>query len=128
MPEIETTYTDILLEKQDGVATITINRPETLNAFTPDTLREMIDAFNRVRDDGEVGVAVLTGAGERGFCSGGDMRWEQQGGVKDLQQDNVMLGLYEAMRDCLKPVIARVNGYAIGGGNHLAYHCDFTIA
>ena len=128
MPETATAYEDILFEQSDGVATIAIYRPKTLNAFTPNTLREMIDAFGRVREDGEVGVAVLTGAGDRGFCSGGDMRWEAQGGVRELKGDNVMVGLYNAMRDCLKPVIARVNGYAIGGGNHLAYHCDFTIA
>lgn len=126
--QTETTYSDILFDVADGVATITINRPKRLNAFTPHTLREMIDAFDRVRDDGQVGVAVLSGAGGRAFCAGGDMEWEADGGLEELKIDNVMVGLYDAMRDCLKPVIARVDGYAIGGGNHLAYHCDITIA
>lgn len=128
MTETETTYKDILFDVTDAVATVTINRPKRLNAFTPHTLREMIDAFERIRGDGAVGVVVLTGAGERAFCAGGDMEWEKDGGLQDLKADNVMVGLYDAMRDCLKPVIARVDGYAIGGGNHLAYHCDFTIA
>lgn len=128
MTQTETAYTDILFDVADGMATVTINRPQRLNAFTPHTLREMIDAFNRIRDDRAVGVAVLTGAGERAFCAGGDMEWEKDGGLEELKVDNVMVGLYDAMRDCLKPVIARVDGYAIGGGNHLAYHCDFTIA
>lgn len=128
MTQTETAYTDILFDVADGMATVTINRPQRLNAFTPHTLREMIDAFNQIRDDRAVGVAVLTGAGERAFCAGGDMEWEKDGGLEELKVDNVMVGLYDAMRDCLKPVIARVDGYAIGGGNHLAYHCDFTIA
>lgn len=128
MTETETEYTDILFDVADSVATVTIDRPKRLNAFTPHTLREMIDAFDRIRDDGSVGVAVLTGTGERAFCAGGDMEWEQDGGLEELKVDNVMVGLYDAMRGCLKPVIARVDGYAIGGGNHLAYHCDFTIA
>lgn len=128
MTHTETAYADILFEVSDGVATVTIDRPKRMNAFTPDTLREMIDAFERIRADGEVGVAVLTGAGERAFCAGGDMEWERDGGLEELKADNVMVGLYDAMRDCLKPIIARVDGYAIGGGNHLAYHCDFTIA
>src|SRR5579875_503956 len=115
------------------MATVTINRPEKLNAFTPATLWEMIDAVNRAGSDRSVGVIVLTGAGDRAFCVGGDMSWEKEGGLKELRRqmggpEDPVYGLYEALRACLKPVIARVRGWCIGGGNHLAYHCDFTIA
>lgn len=126
-----TAYQEILFAKERGVATITINREKRGNAFMPSTLRELIDAFGRAGADAEVGVVVLTGAGGRFFCAGGDMAWEQEGGLREMLEDptlNVMNQLYDAMRACLKPIIARVDGYAIGGGNHLAYHCDLTIA
>lgn len=125
------TFEEILYAKDRGVATITINREKRGNAFMPSTLREMMDAFTRAGEDGEVGVVVLTGAGDRFFCAGGDMAWEKEGGLQEMMEDpslNVMCHLYDAMRDCRKPIIARVDGYAIGGGNHLAYHCDMTIA
>ena len=133
MTQAATDYTDVLYDVTDAVATITINRPDKLNSFTPVTVREMIDAFRRAGDDSTVGVIVLTGAGERAFCAGGDMNWEKEGGLKELREnkgggDDFMVGLYEAMRECRKPIIARVRGWCIGGGNHLAYHCDFTIA
>lgn len=129
------TYQDILFDKADGVARITINRPETYNAFRGSTLREMIEAFENLKDDRDIGVVVLTGAGEKAFCSGGDVRWEAEGSLEFDSKDSMQSEagqlvdrLYEIMRTCHKPIIARVNGYAIGGGNHLAYFCDFTIA
>ncbi|MFQ5503199.1 MAG: enoyl-CoA hydratase-related protein [Planctomycetota bacterium] len=128
-------YEDILFRTGDGVAHITINRPRKYNAFRGSTLREMIHAFRSAADDREVGVIVLTGAGEKAFCAGGDVQWEAEGSL-ETESDDAMKSeagelvdeLYEVMRTCYKPTIARVNGYAIGGGNHLAYFCDFTIA
>jgi 2-ketocyclohexanecarboxyl-CoA hydrolase len=123
MPE----YQDILFERSDGIARITINRPRVYNAFRGETLREMIDAYRHIKDDRRVGVVVLTGTGDKAFCSGGDVHWEAQGSLKG-EAMQLVAELYEAMRFSYKPTIARVNGYAIGGGNHLAYICDFTIA
>jgi dihydroxynaphthoic acid synthetase len=120
-------YSDIIFDKKnDGSAWLWINRPKTYNAFRGPTLEQLIDAYQRIREDREIGVVVLSGMGEKAFCSGGDVSWEAQGGLADAGR--LVLGLYDAMRDCLKPTIARVNGYSIGGGNHLAYMCDFTIA
>ncbi len=116
-------YQDILYTVRDDVARITINRPEVLNAFTPRTLDEMQDALVKAGTDREVGVVVITGAGERAFCAGGDINWEQ---TDDFQDHEYQLHNY--IIDCPKPVIARVNGYAIGGGNHMAYMCDLTVA
>jgi 2-ketocyclohexanecarboxyl-CoA hydrolase len=117
------TYTDILYSTSAGVATIAINRPKRLNAFTGDTLAELQDAFVRAGDDHSVGVIVLTGVGDRAFCSGGDIHWEAAGG---LEGHDFQLG--RQIIEHRKPVIARVRGYAVGGGNHLAYCCDLTIA
>jgi len=116
-------YTDILYRVDDSVATITINPPEKLNAFTGQTLAELSDAIARSEKDRNVGVIVLTGAGDRAFSSGGDAKWELEGGTQDFDWH-----LGRQIVECLKPTIARVNGYAIAGGNHLAYFCDFTIA
>lgn len=121
-------HNDILLDVHNGIGKITINRPEVLNAFTPVTLKEMISAVDDFREDDRVGVLVLTGSGDRSFCAGGDVKWET---TEEFREDaGIVLThrLYAAIRRCLKPIIARVNGYAIGGGNHLAYMCDFTIA
>ena len=118
-----TDYSDILYRVENQVATVAINRPKTLNAFTQHTLNEMEDAIRRAEADRDVGVLVITGAGERAFSSGGDVNWEAEGGVQ--RED---YNLADMIVDCPKPVIARVNGYAIGGGNHLAYFCDITIA
>jgi dihydroxynaphthoic acid synthetase len=120
------TYQDILYDKRDQVARITINRPRQYNAFTGDTLKELMLAFEDAAADEEVGVVVLTGAGDRAFCAGGDVNWEKQGGLRRQVLEPYML--HVAVSRCPKPVIARVNGYAIGGGNHLAYFCDFTVA
>lgn len=119
-------YQDIIYEKRDQVARITINRPKQYNAFTGDTLKELTLAFEDASSDGEVGVVVLTGAGDKAFSAGGDVSWEKSSGG-----DRVILEPYTlhfTISRCLKPVIARVNGYAIGGGHHLAYYCDFTVA
>lgn len=116
-------YTDVLYVIEAGVCTIKINRPERLNAFDGHTIEELRDAVRRSDVDHAVGVIVLTGAGERSFSSGGDVQWEVEGGLKGHDWH-----LGAEIVACSKPVIARVNGYAIGGGHHLAYFCDFTIA
>jgi dihydroxynaphthoic acid synthetase len=129
----EHTYTHILYGVDAGVATVTINRPEKLNAFTPHTICEMTEAVVGAGHDPSVGVIVITGAGERAFSAGGDVEIENEDvytGAGD-QADGfraVVSRLYAAIRDSLKPVIARVDGYAIGGGHHMAYMCDLTIA
>ncbi len=121
-------YQDILHEEKEGVGRITINRPNTLNAFRARTVDELIDAFKVSGWNREIGVVVLSGAGERAFCVGGDQS------AHDGQYDGrgtVGLAIEElqsVIRDIPKPVIARVNGYAIGGGNVLATICDLTIA
>lgn len=116
-------YEDITYDVRDLVATITINRPKSLNAFTGATIAELERAIEVATGDRNVGVLVLTGAGDRAFCAGGDVKWEAGGGLQALEFD-----LGRRIVDCPKPVIARVNGYAIGGGNHVAYFCDFTVA
>lgn len=123
-------YEDILYEKAEGIARITINRPEVRNAFRPETVSELIDAFARVRDDDQVGVAILTGQGDQAFCSGGDQRVRGHGGYVGADQIprlNV-LDLQRQIRLLPKAVIAAVAGYAIGGGHVLHLVCDLTIA
>ncbi|MBI2162465.1 MAG: enoyl-CoA hydratase/isomerase family protein [Candidatus Rokubacteria bacterium] len=119
-------YKDILYETKDHVARITINRPKQYNAFTGDTLKELTLAFEDAGGDDEVGVVVLTGAGDKAFCAGGDVNWEKEGGLERQVLEPYTLHL--TVSRCAKPVIARVNGYAVGGGNHLQYFCDFTVA
>ncbi len=124
------TYTDILFEKSGGIAKITFNRPEVRNAFRPKTLFELIDAFNRANEDPEVGVVLLTGAGDKAFCSGGDQRVRGVGGYvgdDDVPRLNA-LDLQRTIKYLPKPVIAVVAGYAIGGGHVLHLMCDLTIA
>lgn len=133
MAEAASEYTDILYDVDKAVATITINRPKALNAFTPHTIREMTRAMRVAGRDRSVGVIVIRGAGERAFSAGGDVSIEDEAtftGLEDAANafDNIMKELYREFRDCLKPIIARVDGYAIGGGHHMAYLCDFTIA
>ena len=123
-------YEDILYETRPGIAKITINRPEVRNAFRPKTLFELSDAFNRARDDLDVGVIIFTGAGDKAFCSGGDQRVRGDDGYKDdhgVGRLNV-LDLQVQIRRLPKPVIAMVAGYAIGGGHVLHIVCDLTIA
>ncbi len=127
-------YTDIVYEHGEedaaGIAKVTINRPEVRNAFRPETVMEMIDAFSHARDDASIGVVLLTGAGQEAFCSGGDQRVRGHGGyvgADRIPRLNV-LDLQRLIRTLPKPVIALVAGYAIGGGNVLATVCDLTIA
>lgn len=123
-------FEDILFERQGSVAKITINRPRVYNAFRPLTNKEMLKAFEICRDDSSIGVVILTGAGDKAFCSGGDQNVKGRGGYLDengVPHLNV-LDLHKAIRSLPKPVIAMVNGYAIGGGNVLQVVCDLTIA
>ena len=123
-------YTDIRYETAEGIAKITINRPEVRNAFRPTTLFELSHAFNVARDDAEIGVIILTGEGDQAFCSGGDQRVRGDDGYKDSRgvgRLNV-LDLQVQIRRTPKPVIAMVAGYAIGGGHVLHVCCDLTIA
>jgi dihydroxynaphthoic acid synthetase len=116
-------YTDIIYEVKNGVVRITINRPERMNSFTPHTLDELTHAVQSAEREKNVGVVVLTGAGERAFCAGGDVSAEGEGKLVQGEYD-----FHTTLGRCLKPIIARVNGYAIGGGNHIAYFCDITVA
>ncbi len=123
-------YTDIVYETAEGIAKITINRPEVRNAFRPTTLFELSSAFTAARDDPDIGVIILTGAGDQAFCSGGDQRIRGDDGYVDPQgvgRLNV-LDLQVQIRRTPKPVIAMVAGYAIGGGHVLHVCCDLTIA
>src|SRR5437870_2981488 len=123
-------YTDIRYETAEGIAKITINRPEVRNAFRPKTLFELSDAFDAARDDPAVGVIIFTGEGPEAFCSGGDQRIRGDDGYVDDQgigRLNV-LDLQVQIRRLPKPVVAMVAGYAIGGGHVLHVVCDLTIA
>lgn len=123
-------YSDILFEQHGRVARITINRPEVYNAFRPQTVMEMLDAVAYTREAQNVGVLLLTGAGDKAFCSGGDQNYKSRGGYRDADGTprlNV-LDIHKAIRSLTKPVIAMVNGYAIGGGNVLNVVCDLSIA
>ena len=123
-------YEDILFDKTDGIAKITINRPEMHNAFRPLTINEMTEAFADAGEDPDIGVVLLTGAGGRAFCSGGDQRVRGHGGyVHDSGVPRLnVLPLQRYIRSMPKPVIALVAGYAIGGGHVLHVICDLTIA
>jgi naphthoate synthase len=123
-------YGDIRYEVAEGVAKLTICRPEVRNAFRPQTLFELSDAFETARDDPEVGVVVLTGEGPLAFCSGGDQRVRGDDGYRDekgVGRLNV-LDLQVQIRRLPKPVVAMVAGYAIGGGHVLHLVCDLTVA
>jgi naphthoate synthase len=123
-------YDDILYDTWDGIAKITINRPEVRNAFRPTTVFEMSRAFEVARDDPEIGVVILTGAGTEAFCSGGDQRIRGDDGYVDARGTGRLnvLDLQIQIRRLPKPVIAMVAGYAIGGGHVLHVVCDLTIA
>ena len=122
--------TDVLYEVEDGLATITINRPERMNAFRARTVDELIWCFKRAWADGEVGVVCLTGAGERAFCTGGDQKQRAESGDYGPSESGLfeVEYLHRLIREIPKPVIAAVAGYAIGGGHVLALLCDVTIA
>jgi naphthoate synthase len=125
-----TKFTDILYEKAEGIAKITINRPDVRNAFRPLTIREMGQAFEDAREDPNVGVIILTGAGTEAFCSGGDQRVRgDKGYVGDDQVPRLnVLDLQRQIRTLPKPVVAMVAGFAVGGGHVLHVVCDLTIA
>ncbi len=128
-------YTDVRYQTAEGMAKVTICRPEVRNAFRPQTLFELSDAFHRAQDDPSVGVVILTGEGPLAFCSGGDQRIRGDDGY--IGDDEVagrgigrlnVLDLQIQIRRCPKPVVAMVAGYAIGGGHVLHVVCDLTIA
>lgn len=124
------TYSDILFEIAEGIAKITINRVERRNAFRPETVSQLIDAFYRAHHDNQIGAIILTGAGNEAFCSGGDQKvrgdegYIDEGGTPHLN----VLDLQMQIRRCPKPVVAMVAGYAIGGGHVLHLVCDLSIA
>jgi naphthoate synthase len=128
-------YEDILYERGEAIARITINRPEVHNAFRPQTLAELRDAFRRARDDTEVGAIIFTGAGGEAFCSGGDQRIRGDDGYigdDEVAQQGVgrldVGDLHVQMRRTPKPILAAVAGYAVGGGQILHLVCDLSIA
>ncbi|TQN31813.1 1,4-dihydroxy-2-naphthoyl-CoA synthase [Haloactinospora alba] len=130
-------YSDIIYETAEGIAKITINRPHRHNAFRPQTLFELQEAFNVARDDSDVGVIILTGAGEQAFCSGGDQKIRGEDGYLGGDDDAAarqgigrlnVLDLQVQIRRLPKPVVCMVAGYAIGGGHVLHVCCDLTIA
>lgn len=123
-------YSEIKFEFYEGIGKITINRERYRNAFTPQTVKELIDAFNICREDGKIRVIVLTGAGDKAFCSGGDMNVKGIGGYIDdngVPRLNI-LDVQKQIRSIPKVVIAMVNGFAIGGGHVLHVVCDLSIA
>jgi naphthoate synthase len=124
------TYSDILYDTAEGIAKITINRPERRNAFRPETIKQLIDAFHHAQHDNCIGAIILTGAGNDAFCSGGDQKvrgdegYIDEGGTPHLN----VLDLQMQIRRCPKPVVAMIAGYAIGGGHVLHLVCDLSIA
>jgi naphthoate synthase len=124
-------YSDIRYEHSGtGIAKVTIDRPEVRNAFRPETVDQMLEAFRDIRDDASIGVALLTGAGDTAFCSGGDQRVKVRGGYQREEGTHALnvLELQKLIRSLPIPVIALVNGFAIGGGHVLHVVCDLTIA
>jgi dihydroxynaphthoic acid synthetase len=124
-------FEDILFDLDDGIATITINRPDRMNAFRPKTVEEMIIALDECWRRREIGVVVITGAGDRAFCAGGDLSDKDGGGYGGRSRSSTgidTIELYSLIRDIPKPVIAAVNGYAIGGGHVLHVVCDLSYA
>lgn len=123
-------YKDIKFHKADGIAKITINRPEVRNAFRPLTIVEMSDALANAREDEKIGVIILTGEGKLAFCSGGDQKIRGDAGYKDKTGVNRLnvLDFQRQMRTCPKPIIAMIAGYAVGGGHILHMMADISIA
>ncbi len=123
-------YQDILYHQAEGIAKITINRPQVRNAFRPETVQELSDAFRRAHLDPQIGVIILTGAGDLAFCSGGDQKIRGDGGYRDSQgiEHLNVLEFQRQIRTLPKPVVAMVAGYAIGGGHVLHLICDLSIA
>ncbi len=125
-----TQYQDILYHHAEGIAKITINRPQVRNAFRPETVNELINAFQQAHLDPAIGAIILTGAGDQAFCSGGDQKVRGEGGYRDQSGGEHLnvLDLQRQIRTLPKPVVAMVNGYAIGGGHVLHLICDLSIA
>ena len=123
-------YTDVSYAVEDGLAWITIDRPARMNAFTAHTVDELIHAVKRAWADSSVGVLCLTGAGEKAFCAGGDQKQRNETGDYGPSESGLfeVEFLHRVIRDCAKPVIAAVNGIAIGGGHVLHVLCDITVA
>jgi len=121
-------FEDILYEKKENFAKITINRPQVMNAFRTHTLKEMAEALEQTDLDDEVRALIITGAGERAFCAGGDFSEIKEGFGYAKEMDYWHTKVHMAIRNLSKPVIAAVNGYAIGGGNVLVTLCDLAIA
>jgi naphthoate synthase len=123
-------YSDILFDFHNGIARVSINRPEVYNAFRPQTVTDMLDAFDICRERQDICVVVLTGVGDKAFCSGGDQNVKGIGGY--VGEDGIprlnVLDLHKKIRSLPKPVVAMVNGYAIGGGHVLHVVCDLTLA
>ena len=128
--EIAGNYQDILYHKHNGIAKITINRPEVRNAFRPLTISEISHALQDARNDLNIGVVILTGEGKEAFCAGGDQKVRGDAGYTDLEGTDRLnvLDLQKEIRGLPKPVIAMVSGFAIGGGHVLHLVCDLTIA
>jgi len=123
-------FEDIRYEHFEGIAKITINRPEVRNAFRPKTVVEMREALQHARMDKSIGVIIITGEGEKAFCAGGDQKIRGEAGYKDSEGTEHLnvLDFQREIRTCPKPVIAMVAGYAVGGGHVLHMVCDLTIA
>ena len=125
-------YEFIRYEQRDHVATVTLNRPEILNAIHPPMAEELADAWERIRDDDSVWVGVLTGSGERAFCAGADLKWRAEAGEAARSHNRAEASGaargFQRGRDCYKPLLAVVNGYAVGGGLELVLGCDLAVA
>ena len=119
-------FTDIIYEMRPGVAKITINRPRAFNAFTSNTMKELIEALEEAGNDDRIGVVVLTGAGNKAFCTGGDAKEAESGYSSELLRRTAKVHAF--IREMPKPVIAAVNGFAIGGGQVIQQICDLSIA
>ncbi len=125
-------YEFIRYEQRDHVVTVTLNRPEVLNAIHPPMAEELADAWERIRDDDSVWVGVLTGSGDRAFCAGADLKWRAEAGEAARSHNRAEASGaargFQRGRDCYKPLLAVVNGYAVGGGLELVLGCDLVVA
>ena len=125
-------YEFIRYEQRDHVATVTLNRPEVLNAIHPPMAEELADAWERIRDDDSVWIGVLTGSGTRAFCAGSDLKWRAAAGEAARSHNRAEASGaargFQRGRDCYKPLLAVVNGYAVGGGLELVLGCDLVVA
>ena len=125
-------YEFIRYEQRDHVATVTLNRPEVLNAIHPPMAEELADAWERIRDDDSVWIGVLTSSGERAFCAGADLKWRSEAGEAARSHNRAEASGaargFQRGRDCYKPLLAVVNGYAVGGGLELVLGCDLAVA